>query len=717
MSRPKKRRKRRSSSFQFETFLINYGLQITGALLIIGSLVYLLSSNLNTRILAEILNSFSKSSPAKSVVSLNTVSSLSGYLSLLLLIPGILLLVFQHFLRSQSEGLKKILVSVGFIWLIFIEGKILVDIRSHTIQLNYFLILLSFCFIQLIATIISIAGKSRFMLNWSVIYFFVSVILIRLIYGVIIPNIILLICLQIVVSLFCFRYNWWSPFILLMTLSSVYISYYFIKLVIVSGGSVSAAQYMIPGLFIWFILAATGFGVFKPGSDRKIISFIWNFLPYATLAIVTGLFLGFYYQAGINYLSLMYHTLAILVLISIAFLSHKYAFIKYKDPFYSSLCIFSALLLPQLFQSNFFLILSASLAVALLLNVLLTDLKVSFHLSMGMFFVTLGLYLVSWAFTIIPALFAQRNAGTLYPMQIVLGSILIFALSYYYYRLFTRLIGDYSFSHTQSRSYKTSVRAVHYIILYLTGFLILDYSLILIIPGFRVNLIEWLFYTYAFLYFIMALQNPKSRTTLRYVVLLSLLAVILYPAAVHPETIHFRTLYLAGNPSALMPFLIHYLCLAVIILFILGVNTRLSLLYPKNRFIINGRAMLGILFLCFILLSEYDHLFLLSMNRLSTQSAYEILQYNKFIPYSVILLSVSVILFVFSLIRYTRFLRRLSMFMILVVLLKVLFIDITILSAIKSIVLLLSLGTILLASSFLIPRLRNLSKINEPPKG
>ena len=176
MSRPKKRRKRRSSSFQFEAFLINYGLQLAGGLLIAGSLVYLFASNLNARILAEFLGSFSKSSAEESGVIINTVSSFSGYLSLLLFIPGLLLLIFQHFLRSNFAVLKKVLVSLGFVSLIFSLGKVLLEIRAHHIELSFYLILASFCIIQLLAIALSIAGKSRFILNWTIIWFFVSVI-------------------------------------------------------------------------------------------------------------------------------------------------------------------------------------------------------------------------------------------------------------------------------------------------------------------------------------------------------------------------------------------------------------------------------------------------------------------------------------------------------------------------------------------------------------
>ena len=713
MSKPKKHRQQRGSSFKLETFLVNYGLQTAGILLIIGGLAYLFSSNYNHYFLVELWNSFIKPDIGKTHITSHTGTTLPGYLSLLIHIPGLLILGFTYFMRANNTGIRNILVSSGFIWLIFSQGKVLLDIRDHSIELNYYLVIVSFGIIQAIATTVSIAAKNRLALIWSVIYFFVSIILIRLIYGVILPNIIFLILFQVAVSLSCYIFKWRTPFILLMTLSAVYISYYFIKLVIIGGSGAAPLTFMLPGLLVWFILSTTGFGILKSASKLKIITFIWDYLPYIALLNVLLLTLGYYYKSGSNSLSLLYYSIAVISLIIITVFNRKYSFIKHEDPFYLSLCIFSAFLLPQFLGGGFLLILSASLAVTLLINVLLTGLKVSFQVSMGLFFISLGLYLADWAFRIIPALITQNSAGTLYSTQIVVGSVLFFALSYFYHRLYTQLPEEFSFSQTQTKKYGNSVGLAYNIILYLTVFLVLDYICILLIPGYRVNFIEWGLYSYLYLYFIINSKNSKSRTNLRYVFLLTLPAVILYPLVIHPETIHFRTLYLAGETSALLPFIMHYICLGVMILILLNINGRLGLLYPKSRIISNFRMLLGIVFLCFILLSEYDHLLLLSISRFGSQSAYEMLQYNKFIPYSVILFSVSIVLLVFSLIHYTRFLRRLSMFMILLVLLKVLFIDITILPANTSIILLISLGAILIALSFLIPRFRKQSPVNK----
>jgi len=707
MSKSRKRRKRKGSSVRFENFLINYGLQTAGILLIAGGLIYFVNSNFNGRILDELWNSLTSSASDKSSLPVSTRTTYSGYLSLLLYIPGILLLGLSHFMREYRTGLKNILLSAGFIWLIVSQGKILLDIRSHAIELNYYLVLVSFGIVQAIATTMAIAGRNRLALIWSVIYFFASVFFIRLIYGVIVPNIILLMLLQVAVSLTCYTYKWRTPFVLLMTLSFVYISYYFIKLVFLPANPGLNLTFILPALLVWFVLSVTGFGILKADSGGKTTAFIWNKLPYATLLVVLLLTMGLYYKAGLNYFSFAAYFLAIITLIIITLLNRKYSFIASGDPFYLSLCLFAAFLFPQLFYAHFFLVLASCLAVAFLISVAFTDLHLSFRLSMGLFFVSLGLYLAEWIITIIPALITQRATGMLYPFQSVSVSILIVALSYAYYKLFTHLIKEYAFAHSQVKKYTGMVSFVYTAILYLSGFLITDYVLLAMLPpGYRFNYIEWGLYSYLFMYSLMLSQNQASRTKLRYVLLASVPAVILYPAVIHPETIHFRTLFLAGNSIAILPFIMHYLGLGVLILILLHINKRLILLYPKSRFFANAQTLSGVLMLSFILLSEYDHLLLLTLNRFSTQPAYEILQYNKFIPYSVIMLLVSVALLLLSLIRYSRFLRRLSMIMILAVLLKVLFIDIAILPANTSIILLISLGAILVALSFLIPRLR-----------
>jgi hypothetical protein len=717
MVKSRKRHKSRRHSFKFEIFFLKYGLPITGILLIAAGLVYLFLSGIKIQFLADAWKSFiSQYNTEDSPLPQNTEYTLRGYLLLLYFGFGTVIIIVPQLIRRIPEGLKNVFLVLGYVLLVFGEVKIYLDTMSFVISLNYYLILLSFVITQLILSAIAMVGKNRFALNMAILYFFVSILFIRLTYSIMFPNIILLICFQTAVSVYCYKFSQRLTFVLLVTLSFAFLSYYFLKLVLFAIPLNPSYTYMLPGLLLWFILSIAGFGMLKTGSYSKFKAFIWDTLPYLTLVVTIALSLGFYYKTGINYLYIVYYSLAVGVVIGLTLLNRKYAFIVNGEPFYISVCIFSAFLLPQLNTSAFFLILSASLAVALLINVSLTDLKASFHLSIGLYFITLGLYVIQLASELIPSLLAQRISGTTYPIQLLLGMLLLFALVSYYHRIFKKVFDDYAFSYTQNKMYQNSVGLVYHCIVYFTGFLVVDYVFLLLIPDYRVNLIEWGLYTYSYLYFLLAAQNPKSRTKLWYAVILSALAVLIYTVVIHSETIYFRTLYITGISYALFPFLLHYLCLGILVLILLHVNKRLRMRYHENLFNRNILTFLGILLLCFILLSEYDHLVLVFIKRFSSQPAYELLQLNKFIPYSVILLSVSVFLLIFSLFHYTKFLRRLSILMILAVILKVLFVDIIILSANKSILLLFSLGAIFLALSLLIPTFRKQSHTTKPTR-
>ena len=708
MSPRKRNQRRKKSTFNVEAFLVKYGLQTAGIMLIIGGLVYLLVSKVQVYRFSDLLDTFTKSTDPGSYIMKSATSNLRGYFSLLMYLPGLALVVLPVFLKNRITRWQNLITAAGFLLLVLCELRIMLGIRSHSIVLSYFVIWISMILVQLVVTTAAIAGRNRFSLNASIGLFFISIFLVRLIYGVIVPNIIYLFVFQIVVCLFCFRFQWHSSFGLIMTLSVFYISYYFIKLVLAAGfAGDEAAVYMFPSLLSWFILSVVGFGVLQPLDDqRKIITITWAGLPFASLIVVLALCMGYYFKTGAGYFYLAFYSLAVLLLTGIAIFLSKKAWLRNSDIFYLLLCLFSAFLLPQLLDADFFLFLSVSLSIALLVSVMFTDLKISFRLSLGMYLVTLGLYLIKWIFEIIPGLINQRASGQVYNQAFITDGLLLLALAYFFFTLFPRLLEDYSFSHTQSKKYKTLVRVSFYSILYLSAYLLFSFMLLWLIPDYKVNFIEWGFYTYAFLFFILWSKPPRHRNSQKYLFFLSVALIILYLVIIQPETIYFRTLYLAGTSQALFPFAMHYASLAVLLVYVFTVNNKLQKLIEKNRFLSATRMLTAIILLCFILLSEYDHLVLLFMSSFSGQPSYEILQYNRFIPYSVILLLVAIALLIWSVIHYTRLLRRISMLMIFAVLIKVLFIDVSMLSAGKGIILLITLGIMLVLFSVFFSRMR-----------
>jgi uncharacterized membrane protein len=230
--------------------------------------------------------------------------------------------------------------------------------------------------------------------------------------------------------------------------------------------------------------------------------------------------------------------------------------------------------------------------------------------------------------------------------------------------------------------------------------------LITIFPGYLPNLVELAMYLYASGWLIFILNPSDSGPIQIFRITISLLAISLYPIIIHPEVSQYLTLFLEGNPIALGPFIMHYFCLCLMILLLLKANGMLRQLFHGISKTNHYRDLMAVILGTFILLTEYDHFSLLWFNHLSNLPDSEILRSNKFIPYSIILLIISIALLIYSNIRYSRFLRRVSLLLILIVIAKIIFLDLKIITGSIIVILLVSVGLILIGVAFVIRKIR-----------
>jgi uncharacterized membrane protein len=168
----------------------------------------------------------------------------------------------------------------------------------------------------------------------------------------------------------------------------------------------------------------------------------------------------------------------------------------------------------------------------------------------------------------------------------------------------------------------------------------------------------------------------------------------------------YLTLFLEGNTIAIVPFLMHFFCLGLMILLLLQANGALRVLFHGISKTRHYRDLMVVILATFILITEYDHFSLLWFNHHSDLPVSDILRSNKFIPYSIILLIISIALLIYSNIRYSRFLRRLSLLLIFVVIVKIIFLDLKIISGSTIVILLVSLGLILIGAALVIRKIR-----------
>jgi hypothetical protein len=710
-----------------ERFFLNYGLGISGAVILILGLIYLVILNVGNGTIFNMIQSFLNPGPENVIAqnnqdfSFRSVFSLSsfsfpGVISLVLLyFPGFIPLIIICFLPKEKVILKNSLILIGFLWLTFVEGKVFLynafsngyffpDFYS---AFNFFLV------VQTVLILISAFNKNKFALILSVIFFFISIALITTYEKRLIPFCMVLIILQITIFLFSLKFKWKSPFLLTTLISVCYLAFYITRKIVLAENP-QPVSFLLPTLLIWYLITVTWLGIFKPKFRKKNSSVLWDSLSYVCLFLVIGLIAAMAMISGIYSIFPQYSAYVILALIIIAIMNERYDYLKSKKTFYYLVCLSAAFLLPLFLVSQFFLLLAASLSVAFLIHVHLTHSRISLSLSKVLFLIMTILYLLEWGLNIIPSIIDLRNSREIFPFNLVLGTLLIASTSYFYVRLYSFILADHPHLHTRPRLISIMQEVILPLILCSSGFLILNYVLIIIFPGYLPGLPELAMLTYISIWLIFSINPSGSRSVLIIRLIISSLAIILYPAVIYSEINLTLNLFLEGNKMALIPFLMHYICFAFILLILFQANGFLVQLFHgnhKTRYLFN---MMILILVTFFLLTEYDYFSLLWFDRLRDLPAKELLRSNKFVPDSIILLTVSISVLIYSLIRYSRFLRRVSLIMLILVILKLFILDLKILQGNTIVILLVSVGLILLGVAILIRRIRKKRKMIRP---
>ena len=697
------------SLYTLERFFLNYGLGITGIVLLFLGLILLVINHFGRDTVLSLIQSLMKPGPDEAFNPVNQHFPLTLILSLsILYLPGFVPLIVYSFISNEKLLLRNILIVSGFLWLIFVEGKVfLYNAYSYGIFFtSFYSAFIYFLIIQILLIVVSVINKSRLALNLSVVFFFISIALIRSYFGGLVPFFLLLIFFQFTIFFISLKFRWRSPFVSMVLLSACYLIFYILRKIIFAGSN-QPVSYMLPALLIWFVISVTGLAILKPGSIRKNVSLLWDIISYVSPLLVVGSGAYMIHLFGQSSLYPLCSAFVIVSLVLLSILNERYDFLISKRAFYFAVCFVSASLVPQLLFSNFFLVFSACLAVTMAIHAHLTHSKFSFGLSKVFLLITVALYLLEWAFNIVPALTDQKTSGEIYPLHLVLVILLIASISFFYIKLSSYIIIEHRFKYRQTKILINNEEIILPLIIFSSCFLLADYVLITIFPGYRLNVIELATFTYTFL-LLSFFRNPSyKRPVLIFRTIISFIAIALYPAIIHAEAIQYRNLFLEGNTSAIVPFIMHFLCLGLLILLLFQTRGYLINILKKLGEIQHLFILMIVILVTFILLTEYDSLSLLLFNRAGNIPVTEILRTNKIVPYSIILLTVSISFLIFSLIRYSRFLRRVSLIMILLVIIKILFLDLKILTGNTIVILLVSVGLILLGVALIIRRIRN----------
>jgi uncharacterized membrane protein len=159
-----------------------------------------------------------------------------------------------------------------------------------------------------------------------------------------------------------------------------------------------------------------------------------------------------------------------------------------------------------------------------------------------------------------------------------------------------------------------------------------------------------------------------------------------------------------------MAILLHYLSLALLV--ILGIMTirRILLRNVKRKQTIRAVQIVSVLFVSFLLCTEYDNLTVIIAMTGNGSTNFsvaggELLLFNKYLPYSLLIGVVAASLFFWSVLQHNRFMRSFSLSLALLVLIKVFALDLEKLTPGGRSVLFILLGLVIILSAVFLPRL------------
>ncbi|MCX6279456.1 MAG: DUF2339 domain-containing protein [Bacteroidetes bacterium] len=497
----------------------------------------------------------------------------------------------------------------------------------------------------------------------------------------------------------------------------------------------SRTEYMllffIYGIFFYVLFYAVI--VYTSSAKEKALS-KWMQLTMALTNLLfysgtTAFVIIKYYSYG--YLWIFALALLILNLLGLL-LSGKYFQSAWKLPHHIVTIVLAALILPLLLNQSAILLFMAGFSVLFLLYAKYSKNQTSIVISMfAMVIMTLDFFF-HWIFKYVPSLLfsADLPENTLVVHGIISGVTVVLALTMNNWLLkhIEVTLSKKMFSKTM---YIRLMRGLILVTLFLSSGWILTTLLCYISGSKEVMASAWFIAGSLFFILLILLQSNKPNSFYQPILFIALASTLFYPLLVYlPMMETLNNLMLTGI-LPVSQVLLHYLALGLGIFIVAVSLVRIYKLYPTKKLLRRGLQLFVIIFLIFIICTEYDNLSILlktsqfknltinasplTLKHLSHNTSLSpgkgILEYNRHLPYSIILLATSLVLIVWSLFKHQRFLRNISILLFSFSIVKVFLYDFSLLGDAARTALFFVIGLLLIGFSVVYPRMKKATSI------
>ena len=443
--------------------------------------------------------------------------------------------------------------------------------------------------------------------------------------------------------------------------------------------------------------------------ENPIPKWMQLLISWANLSVFLGTtgyvlfkYFAFGYLPALVILLLLFNILGL-------YLIKRYNSPAWQLPHYFAIIGLASLVLPLLLRQNMILLFTAVLSVLMLAYYKkfkeISAMWISLIAMSGMALV----YIASWLRIYLPAIFADTlPANEITIHGIVCGLTILSAL------LATRyLLKDYDLPLPKKmfgkRKHYRLVRTFLLVALFLTlgwlGFITVGQ-----LTATRNFLLVGWFIAGAMFFIAMinfyAGHQSAFKKPLLYV---AFGFAFLYPIMVHWSMADYRIGIIHSSDISWNVLLIHYLALGLLLQLGRLVVKRIHRHNVKNTPLREGLSLVTVLFLIFILCTEYDNLSVFMSafqnNALSqTTAGLDLLTANKYLPYSVIIWIVTIGVFFRAVMRRQKFLRDVAIMVFAAVMIKIFAFDFGVLSQGAKSAVFLILGIFLLLFAIVYPR-------------
>jgi len=393
------------------------------------------------------------------------------------------------------------------------------------------------------------------------------------------------------------------------------------------------------------------------------------------------------------------------------YLLKKLKLSAWELPYHYAVMILAALVLPFCFLETRLILFTAVLSVLMLGYAHKTKDPASFWISVISQGATVGLFLYSWIRFCLPAHFFVSIVPEpdLIGYGLLIGGLAIGSLGFTTWQLQSN---ELSHSHKwfSKRKYDRLVRIMLlFSILITLGWL--GFSLVSQLTG-SLNYTPLPWFIAGTLFFIQVIRyySGKQSSLKRPILYLSGVFMLSYPFMVHLNMVICRTSMLIKNELNGIVLVLHYLALALVVILGRMVIKRIRRHHIKRNNVLRLTDLLTVSFLVFLLCTEYDNLTALFLVIKSSPGAQlmsgDPLLQNRFLPYSLIIWAVAVVVFIRAMIQRNHFMRNFGIVIFLGMLVKLFVIDFQTLETIARSIVYLLLGLFLIGFAYIFPRLQ-----------